>query len=79
MTNVAALNDGKDFKTETVRVNSFFTRAGWSSKVEHSAFRIVTYSLPYGLVFLVSPLYFGRATEGNIVSLLGRDDEVSLL
>jgi hypothetical protein len=79
MTNVAALNDGKDFKTETVRVNSFFTRAGWSSKVEHSAFRVVTYSLPYGLVFLVSPLYFGRATEGNIVSLLGRDDEVSLL
>jgi len=79
MTNVAALSDGKDFKSETVRVDSFYSRAGYSSKVSCNAFRIITYSLPYGLVFLVSPLLFARATEGSIVSLLGRSDVVELV
>jgi hypothetical protein len=78
MTNVFALNDGKDYKSETVRIDSFYTRAGYSAKTSCNAFRGITYSLPYGLVFLVSPLYFARATEGSIVTILGRDDVVKL-
>lgn len=78
MSCVAALNDGKDFKTESVRVDSFFNRAGFSSKIHCNGFRIITYSLPYGLVFLTSPVYFARATEGAIVSIMGRGDVVEL-
>ena len=79
MANVGALNDGKDFKSETVRSNSFFSRAGYSAKVNCSAFRIITWSLPYGLVFLASPLYFARATEGGIVTAMGKNDIVELI
>lgn len=78
MTHVAALNDGKDFKSESVRIDSFFHRVGYSSKIQCNGFRIITYSLPYGLVFLTSPVYFARATEGAIVSIMGRGDVIEI-
>ena len=78
MTHVAALNDGKDFKSESVRVDSFFHRVGYSSKIQCNGFRIITYSLPYGLVLLTSSVYFARATEGGIVSIMGRGDVIEI-
>lgn len=78
LSNVASLYDGKDFKTETIRSNSTFTRAQWSDKVSHSSFRVMTYSTPSGLVWLVSPAYFARASEQRVVSELGSVESVKL-
>jgi len=78
LSNVASLYDGKDFKVETIRSNSIFTRALWSDKVKHSALRIMTYSTPSGLVWLHSPAYFGRASEQRVVSELGSVESVKL-
>ena len=68
---VCGLVDGKDFKTETVRIHSGITRAGHSNKDNCSALRILSWILNNGLNVERSEPYFGRASETHIVERMG--------
>lgn len=68
---VCGLVDGKDFKTETVRIQSGITRAGHSNKVNCSALRVLSWIINNGLNVERSEPYFGRASETHIVGVLG--------
>ncbi len=66
---VGALDDGKDFETETERKNSAVKTAQYSNKVDHSAFRVIVWSTPSGLVFEKTCAFLGRPSEGRLVRL----------
>ena len=68
---VCGLVDGKDFKTETIRIHSGITRAGHSNKVNCSALRVLSWILNNGLNVERSEPYLGRASETHIVGVLG--------
>ena len=68
---VCGLVDGKDFKTETIRLHSGITRAGHSNKVNCSALRALSWILNNGLNVERSEPYLGRASETHIVGVLG--------
>ena len=68
---VCGLVDGKDFKTETIRIHSGITRACHSNKVNCSALRVLSWILNNGLNVERSEPYLGRASETHIVQVLG--------
>ncbi len=67
---IFALLDGKDFMTGSISTNNVIKRAAHSNKVSHDALRVITYSLPWGLSFLHSPVFFARTSEKQIVELM---------
>ena len=69
--NVALLNDGKDFETDTIRVNSCLSRSQFSDKIKSSAARYIAWTLPCGLSVTSSPLFLGRISEKAIVEFWG--------
>ena len=69
--NVALLNDGKDFVTDTVRINSCVSRGQYSDRMKSSAARFVAWTLPCGLSATYSPLFLGRISEKAIVEYWG--------
>ena len=69
--NVALLNDGKDFVTDTVRINSCVSRGQYSDKMKASAARFIAWTLPCGLSVTYSPLFLGRISEKSIVEYWG--------
>ena len=68
---VAALVDGKDFDVETVRADRVLNCAQASNKTHGSAFRILTWSLPCGVVVERTPAFFGRASEKALMRTWG--------
>ena len=68
---VALLNDGKDFVTDTVRINSCISRGQYSDKMKSSAGRFIAWTLPCGLSVTYSPLFLGRISEKAIVEYWG--------
>ena len=68
---IAGLVDGKDFMCETVRTDRYLNCAQASNKVNHSAFRLLTWSLPCGAVIIRTPAFFGRASEKAILRAWG--------
>ena len=68
---VALLNDGKDFVTDTIRINSCVSRGQYSDKMKTSAARYVAWTLPCGLSVTYSPLFLGRISEKAIVEYWG--------
>lgn len=68
---ICGLVDGKDFKTETIRIHSGITRASHSNKVNCSALRVLSWILNNGLNVERSEPYLGRASETHIVQVLG--------
>jgi hypothetical protein len=68
---VAALVDGKDFNVETVRADRLLNCAQASNKTHGSAFRILTWSLPCGVVVERTPAFFGRASEKALMRTWG--------
>jgi len=69
---IGALVDGKDFLSETVRSDRVLNCALASNKMHHSAFRLLTWSLPCGAVIARTPALFGRASEKAIMSTWGK-------
>lgn len=69
--NVAVQVDGKDFMADVPRYNSFFKRAMYSDKVNHSAFRVITWTTKMGLSVEHTSLFCGRCTESRHVELHG--------
>lgn len=63
--------DGKDFLTETVRNDRVLNCAQASNKMHHSAFRVLTWSLPCGAVIERSPAFLARASEKAIMNIWG--------
>jgi hypothetical protein len=68
---IAGVIDGKDFLCQTVRTNKHLNCAQSSNKVNHSAFRVLTWSLPCGAVIERTPAFFGRASEKAILRAWG--------
>lgn len=60
---IAAVIDGKDFICETVRGDRFLNTAQASNKVNHSAFRLLTWSLPCGTVIQRTPDFLDGGTD----------------
>ena len=71
LNDIAAVIDGKDFMCETVRSDRYLNTAQASNKVNHSAFRLLTWSLPCGTVIQRTPGFFGRASEKAILRAWG--------
>ena len=69
---IGALVDGKDFLTETVRSDRVLNCALASNKMHHSAFRVLTWSLPCGAVIERTPAFFGRASEKALMNTWGK-------
>ena len=65
---VGAMPDGKDFMTDTSRVNTAIGRAMWSDKVHHSGARCISWTTPAGLAFERTVLYMARASETACVA-----------
>ena len=72
MADTGVLKDGKDFVTDTIRVNPALTRALFSDKVKSSGARVITWALPTGLVIEHTGLFLGRTPEIRLVELWGR-------
>jgi hypothetical protein len=72
LSKIAAVVDGKDFLSETCRKDGFLNCAQVSNKVNHSAFRVITWSLPCGAVIGKTPLVFGRFSGKAIMRAWGR-------
>lgn len=68
---IAAVVDGKDFMSETCRRDRVLNSAQISNKVNHSAFRVLTWSLPCGAIIEHTPAIFGRASEKAILRAWG--------
>ena len=66
---IGLLVDGKDFLCETSRESSPLTRALYSNKMEASAFRSLTYTLPNGLTVYHTELFGARLTEERLLAL----------
>ena len=69
---VGAVLDGKDYLTETARINRTVSVGQQSNKSHHAAFRNLTWSLPMGLVFEFTCPFLGRASEKSLVKLWGK-------
>ena len=65
----AYLVDGKDFMSVTSRKDRVINCAQQSSKVHHSAVRIITWGLACGLSFEHTKGFLSRATEKNLIQL----------
>ena len=63
LTKVGLVPDGEDFMIHTPRSNTLITRACWSGKVHHSAFRVISWSTLAGLSVEHTHMYFGRPPE----------------
>ena len=72
LANVACLVDGKDMVSDTIRANSHASRHQWSSKMNSSSFRVITWSTPTGLAFEYTDVYFARVGESRLVEHHGR-------
>jgi hypothetical protein len=68
---VGSVVDGKDFGAETVRKNAIITVAQRSSKIEASAFRILTWSLACGLIHERTKGFLSKGSEKAINRLWG--------
>jgi hypothetical protein len=68
---VGLLVDGKDVMVFTDRNHSGLTRAMWSDKVHHSAFRWLNWGLACGLSVEHTVLYYARVSESKLVQLWG--------
>ena len=68
---IAAVIDGKDFLCETCRKDKVLNCAQSSNKVNHSAIRVLTWSLACGAVIERTPAIFGRASEKAILKAWG--------
>jgi len=66
---VGALDDGKDFLTHTDRSNAALKNAQYSSKMHASAFRVIVWSTPSGLIFEKTCAVLGRPSEGRLVRM----------
>ena len=66
---VAYLKDGKDFLSDTSRTDRVLNNAQQSSKVHHSAVRILTWGLPCGLSYEHTDGFLGRVGEKLLVEL----------
>ena len=68
---VGLLMDGKDCVTDTIRLNSFLSRAQYSDKMHCSASRYITWVLGCGLGVTFTPLFLGRVSEKALVEYWG--------
>jgi len=68
---ICGVPDGKDFKIDTKRQNSLFTRASRSEKVHASAVRCISWSTPMGLSYEHTILFLSRVSEKALVELWG--------
>lgn len=66
---VGSLLDGKDFLVESERKNNAIKNAQWSNKSSKSAFRVIVWSTPSGLIFEKTCAFLGRPSEGRLVRL----------
>jgi 5'-3' exonuclease len=71
LSDVGLLNDGKDFVTDTVRLNSCISRGQYSDKMKSSAARFIAWILPCGLSVTYTPLFLGRVSEKALVRYWG--------
>lgn len=70
---VTAVVDGKDFMCNTIQTNRTLNCAQASNKVNHSAFRLLTWSLPCGAIIQRTPAFFGRASEKAVMQAWGEE------
>ena len=68
---VGLLMDGKDCVTDTIRLNSFLSRAQYSDKMHCSAARYIMWVLGCGLSVTYTPLFLGRVSEMALVEYWG--------
>ena len=66
---VGAVLDGKDFLCETVRSNRTVSISQQSNKMHADTFRILTYTLPFGLSFEHTDVFLSRVSEKGLVKL----------
>jgi hypothetical protein len=71
---VGFLNDGKDFVTDTVRINACLSRAQYSDEMKASAARLIAWTLPSGMCVTATPLFLGRTSEKKLVEYWGREN-----
>ena len=69
---IGSLLDGKDFLTDTTRLNFALTRSQRSNKTEHSSGRWFCCITSSGLNFEHTLMYLARTTENRLVKLWGR-------
>ena len=65
---VGAMPDGKDFATDTTRMNSAMSKAVYSDKIHHSGARCITWTTPAGLCFEHTIPFMTRASETSLVA-----------
>lgn len=63
--------DGKDFGAETVRKNAVVGASQNSSKIDASAFRLLTWSMTYGLIFERTRGFLAKTSEKALNKLWG--------
>jgi len=68
---VAAVADGKDFESETIRILSAVRKLLFSDKTGGSAVRCMTFSSKIGAVVDHSGLFCGRVSETALVKAMG--------
>jgi hypothetical protein len=61
--------DGTDMLKEEERSHSLLTKAGWSNKSEHAAFRGLAWTTPQGLNSEHTPLCLGKVEEAALNTL----------
>jgi hypothetical protein len=66
---VGALIDGKDFLTHTDRQLAALKNAMYSNKMHASAFRVIVWSTPSGLIFERTCPVLGRPSESRLVRM----------
>ena len=71
MPDVAAVVDGKDFGSATVRSSTLLSRLLYSDKSRGSAGRCLTFSSKIGLIMEHTGLFFGRVSETQLMKLWG--------
>ena len=74
---IGSLLYGKDFLTDTTRLNSALTRSQWSNKTEHISGRLLCWITSLGLNFEHTPMYLACTTENHLVELWGAVREES--
>jgi hypothetical protein len=72
--NVSLLVDGKDIKTDSVRVHSGVNILMFSKKSEGSAARVLSWIHAGGLNVYNTGLYLGHVSEERLVELHGEKD-----
>ena len=68
---VGLLMDGKDCVTDTIRLNSFLSRAQYSDKMHCSAAWYIMWVLGCGLSVTYTQLFLGRVSEKALVKYWG--------